>query len=102
MNFSKIILSGIVATTMMGTSFAANHIEDSITIAVVNDDLTPKEIKLSELPQAVQEALKANKIVAERAFLLYKDEQAIYEIEAKKDGEKIILRYDASGKEIVG
>lgn len=102
MNYRKIVLCGIVAITLMGTSFAANHVENSVAIAVVNDDLTPKEIKLSELPQAVKNSLKANKSVAERAFLLYKDEQAIYEIEATKDGEKIILRYDASGKEIVG
>ena len=102
MKINKIILTGILATAMMGTSFAANHIEDSTAIAVVNNDNTPKEIKVAELPQAVQKSLKKESCTAQRAFLLYKDDQPIYQVEGTKEGEKVILHYDANGKEIEG
>lgn len=102
MKINKIILTGIIATAMIGTSFAANQVDNSIAIAVVNEENTPKEIAVSELPQAVKDQLKADACEAQRAFLLYKDDQPIYQVEALKEGEQIILHYYADGKEVEG
>ena len=71
-------------------------------MVAINNDNTPKEIKVSELPQAVQKTLKKESLVAQRVFLLYKDDQPIYQVEATKGGEQVILHYNANGVGIEG
>ena len=99
MKINKIILTGILATAMMGTSFAAGHVEDSTAI-VASKDHTPREIKVAELPQPVQKSLKDESCTAQRVFLLYKDDQPIYQVEGLKEGEQVILHFDANGKSV--
>lgn len=100
MKISKIILTAILATAMTGTSFAATQVEDSTAVIAMNEENTPKEIKVSELPSAVQETLKSDACEAQRAFVLYKEEQKIYQVEALHDGEQVILYFDEEGKKI--
>lgn len=100
MKLSKLILTGVFATTLMGASFAANTVESRTSITVVKDEQAPKEIKVSELPQAVQESLKAANCEADKAYLMESNGEIVYQVEAKKEGKKITLMYDENGEEV--
>ena len=103
MKLSKLILTGVFATTMMGASFAANTVEDTTSMAavtIVNEEEAPKEIKVSELPKAIHAVLKENEYEAEKAYLMQRNGEVIYQVEAKKEGENMTFMFDENGKEI--
>lgn len=99
MKISKIILSGIFATAMLGTTsaFASNNLE---TIKIVLDDeaVKPTAMKIEELPEAIQQAIKVNAYHAERAYFLYKGDEKVYQVDVSKEGEKSTLYFHEDGK----
>lgn len=100
MKLNKIILTGLLATTLVGTSFAANTIENSNLVVFVNEDKTPKEIKVSELPEAVIEALKNETYAgweAKKAWIVKKDDKKLYKVEVHNGEEKTTLLFDDKG-----
>lgn len=98
MKISKLILSGIFATAMLGTTsaFAANNL-DTATI-VLNEDVQPTAMKVEELPEAIQQSIKVNAYHAEKAYFLYKGEEKVYQVEVSKEGEKSTLYFHEDGK----
>ena len=103
MKLSKIILTGILATALSSVTLAGNTLEDSTAIASVYERNTPQEIKLSELPQAVQETLKTIPYEgwkAERAWVIEKEDKTLYQIEVVNKEESTTLIFDEEGAAI--
>ena len=102
MKLSKIILTGVLATALSGVTFAANTAEDTTALASLYEyeENVPQEIKISELPQAVQDALQTEPYEgweAERAWVIQKEEKIVYQIEVVNEEETTTLLFDENG-----
>lgn len=100
MKITKIILSGIFATAMLGTTsaFAATTIVNTPIKLVMDMEHEPTAMKISELPEAIQQSIKVNGYHAERAFFLYKGEEKVYQVDVSKEGEKSTLYFHEDGR----
>lgn len=118
MKFNKIILTGVLATTMMGGAFASTTIEDSTAALNTYDDTTSielaevvaveseqnkKEVKLTALPAPVIDALKSEQYVAwkaEKAYKYKEDGETVYEILVKQGADQATLYFNEEGMAI--
>jgi len=103
MKLTKIILTGVLATALTGISFATNTVKDSTLIVLANEEKAPKEIKVSELPEAVLEALKGESYSgweAQKAWIVLKEDEEVYQVEVQKGAERTVLFFDEEGSAI--
>lgn len=100
MKITKIILSGIFATAMLSTTsaFATTIINNNPISIVLEGDFEATPMKISELPEAVQQSIKVNGYHAENAFFLYKGEEKVYKVDVSKEGEKSTMYFHEDGK----
>ena len=93
MKITKLILSGIFATAMLGTTsaFAATQVDNSPIKMAIDHEKEPTAMKISELPEAIQQSIKVNGYHAERAYFTYKGEEKVYKVDVSKEGEKSSL-----------
>lgn len=76
---------------------------DTTAMVMVEKDAKPLEIKVSELPEAVQEALKSDAYEgwkAEKAFVIQKKDKKVYKVEVTKGEEKTTLLFNEDGEAI--
>lgn len=114
MKISKIILTGVIATAFTSGAFAQAEtvaiqaeateiaIADTASLALVNEETKEaKEIKISELPQAVQQSLKTDLYKgwkATRAWIVQKDKKNLYKVEVANEEDKTQnLLFDENG-----
>ena len=122
MKLSKIILTGVIATAFTSGAFAqaepvaiqaeAIQVEEAQVAEVMTADPSSeamaieeaneaKEIKISELPQAVQQSLKTDLYKgwkATRAWLVKKDKKNLYKVEVANAEDKTQnLLFDENG-----
>lgn len=106
MKLSKIILTGVIATALTSGAFAQTETvavaveQTAIDATAAKDDGT--EIKLSELPVGVQNALKSDKYkawISKRAWIVTRDDNKFYRVEVENPkGESTTLLFDGTGK----
>ena len=111
MRLSTIILTGVLATAFTSAPFAqsavtetaAVPVEQTQELALADIESADKEIKVSELPEAVQAALKSDAYEgweAQRAWIVEKDEKVLYQVEVLKGEETATLLFDEKGAAI--
>ena len=110
MKLGKIILTGVIATALTSGAFAQEAaVETTVAVTEIapnaisdeaNDNGT--EIKLSELPVGVQNALKSDKYkawISKRAWVVTRDDNKFYRVEVENPkGESTTLLFDGTGK----
>ncbi len=111
MKLNKIILAGVIATAFASASFAQSGAvneqpvaipveEKAIDVETSKDNGT--EIKLSELPTPVQEALKSDPYkdwISKRAWIVTRDGNKFYRVEVENPkNESTTILFDANGK----
>ena len=116
MKISKIILTGVIATALTSGAFAQAEtvaiqteateiaVADTTSLALANEESSEaKEIKISELPQAVQQSLKTDLYKDwnfRRAWIVEKDKNNLYKVEAVNEEDKNIVQnllFDENG-----
>ena len=112
MKLSTIILTGVLATAFTSASFAQSEETVSETIVVAAEETqelamadeesaAAKEIKISELPQAVQQSLNTDMYEgwdAKRAWIVKKDSKHLYKVEVEnKEDQTQNLLFDENG-----
>lgn len=102
MKLSRIILTGVFATAMMGNSFATTSIEDSTQVEskLIEEEQAKEEIDLSALPEAIVKELKKKPYVewkAQKAYEIKTKEAAYYEVLVSKGGEEMSLFFNEDG-----
>jgi hypothetical protein len=113
MRLSTIILTGVIATAFTSASFAQNAVTETVAIEAVaveesteiamadEESAAAKEIKISELPQAVQQSLNTDVYEgwdAKRAWIVKKDSKHLYKVEVENnEDETQNLLFDENG-----
>lgn len=111
MKLGNIILTGVLAVALAPVAFGQNGsnetaavaVEETQTIAVAEVESADKEIKVSELPEAVQNALKSDAYKGwepQRAWIVEKDAKTLFQVEVLKVEETAILLFDENGAAI--
>lgn len=83
----------VISTTAFTSQF------EKTSLIVLSDVQEKVEIPLSDLPDAVSNALSENYAgyIAEKAYKSTNDGVVVYYVDLVKDGESITLKFDAEG-----
>lgn len=111
MKLGKFLMTGVIAIALAPVTFgqtainesAAVQVEEAKIIAAADVVDADKEIKVSELPEAVKNALTSDAYKgweAKKAWIIEKDAKTLYQVEVVKGDETATLLFDKNGASI--
>lgn len=105
MKIGKVLMTGVLTVVLTSASFAAVPTSNMVSNAVVkaDQDNQQEEIKVSELPDKVQEALKGEAYKGwdpQKAFVVNKGDKKVYKVKASKGEEKVTLLFNENGEPV--